>query len=322
MNSCGRSEEKKIKGERKSIKTVKMETKKFTQFGTFQIIIFGILLILFSLKSYQFGFFETSGLIYVGLSALMLACILFTYRIVIEIDENQISFKFGIGLLKRTYQINELTSCSSVRCSLLNGFGIRKIANGWLYNISGLNAIELRFNDKKSIIRIGTNNSDEIVNLVSNFIKQHQDTTKSPEIENKISIDWGKWIGCVALVIGILSFFYTIKNDDIIVNKDNLVISGIYSKSIDYSQIIGIDTISAMPAIAARTNGSFFMNQAKGYFRLIDVGSAYLNLNLKYPPFIRIILKNNNYIFINLCDSKETKELFKKIENETFKKHK
>ena len=45
---------------------------------------------------------------------------------------------YEIGFFKRTYQINDLTSCASVRCNLLNGFGIRKIANGWLYNISGI----------------------------------------------------------------------------------------------------------------------------------------------------------------------------------------
>ena len=201
-----------------------METKKFIQNGTFPIIIFGIPLFLFCLKSYDVGFFETLGLIYVGLSALMLGCILFMYKMVIEIDENQISFKFGVGLFKRTYPINELISCSSVRSSLLSGFGIRKIANGWLYNISGLDAIELRFIDKKNGIRIGT-------------------------------------------------------------------------------------------------NGSYFMGQLKGYFKLKNAGSAYLNLNRKNPPFIRIILKNDEYLFLNLCDAKETIKLFKNIENKTSKKH-
>jgi hypothetical protein len=296
-----------------------METKRLTQVGTVQIIIFGILLILFSLKSYDFGVFETSGLLYAGLSTLMLACILFTYKIVIEIDEHQISFKFGIGLFKRTYQMIDLTSCSSIRCSLLNGFGIRRIANGWLYNMSGLDAIELRFNDKKSIIQIGTKNSEEIAIIVTNLIKKQQDTNESPQIDNTTSIDWGKRIGYVVIVIAILSFFYTIKNDDIKANKDNLVISGIYGKSINYSQIIKIDTISVIPEIESRTNGSYLMSQAKGHFRLYDVGSAYLNLNLKYPPFIRIILRNDNYIFLNLCDAKKTLELFKNIEKKTLK---
>jgi len=296
-----------------------METKKFTQFGILQVIIFGILLTLFSFKSYYFGFGDTSGLIYVGLSALMLVCVLTFYKIVIEVGENQISFKLGIGLLKRTYQINDLTSCTPVRCSLMSGFGIRRIANGWLYNISGLDAIELRFEDKRNIIRIGTNKSDEIASLVSSLIKQTQDTNESSQIEYTSFINWEKWISLFVVALFGMFFLYTIKNDGITINKDTLDISGVYSKSIDYSQIIKIDTISTVPEIEIRTDGSFFMNQAKGYFRLKDVGGAYLNLNLKYPPFIRLVLRNDTYIFINLSESKETTELFKKIENRILK---
>jgi len=294
-----------------------METKKIIQFGTLQVVIFGILLILFSFETYYIGFSETSGLIYVGLSVLMLVCLLTFYRIVIEVDENYITFKLGIGLFKKTYQINDLTSCSSVRCSFISGFGIRKIANGWLYNVSGLDAIELKFNDRKDIIRIGTNKSDEIASLVSSFIKETPDTDESSQIEYTSSINWDKWISLFVVLIAVLFFLYINKNDTITANKDNLNISGIYSKSIDYSQIIKVDTISTIPEIELRTNGSFFRSQAKGYFRLMDVGSAYLNLNLKYPPFIRIILKNNDYFFFNLISPNDTKELFKNIVNKT-----
>jgi hypothetical protein len=294
-----------------------METKRFTQYGIFPIIIFGILLVLFSLKSYNLGFLETTGLLYAGLSALMLLCVLLLYKIVIEIDENKISFKFGIGLFGRSYLISDIISCTSVSCSLLNEVGIRKTANGWLYNIAGVNAIELRFEDTKSVIRIGINKSSEIASLVSDLIKKTQDTNEFLQIENTSSIDWGKWIGSVVVLTAVLNFFYINKKDDIIANKDNLNISGTYSKSIDYSQIIRIDTISVMPKIELRTDGSSFRSQEKGYFRLKDVGSAYLNLNLKYPPFIRIILRNDNYIFLNLCDAKETKELFKRLKNNT-----
>ena len=293
-----------------------METKKFVQFGTFPIIIFGIPLIMFSLQSYDAGFFETWGLIYVGLSALMIGCILFMYKMVIEIDENQISFKFGIGLFKRTYQIYDLTSCSSVRSSLLNGFGIRKIANGWLYNISGLDAIELQFIDKKNVIRIGTNKPDEISRIVNNLVEKKLNINESPSIASKYTLPTSTqfWIGSVAIAMAILFFLYTNKNDAIRANNDKIIISGIYSKSIDYSQIASIDTLSAIPEREARTNGSYFRGQAKGYFKLYKVGSAYLNLNLKYPPFIRIILRNDEYIFLNFCDAKETSKFYKNVE--------
>ena len=66
-----------------------------------------------------------------------------------------------------------------------------------------------------------------------------------------------------------------------------------YSKSINYSQIVRIDTMSFIPKSEERTNGSYFMGKSKGYFKLLNIGSAYLNLNRKYPPFIRIILRSD-----------------------------
>ena len=114
--------------------------------------------------------------------------------------------------------------------------------------------------------------------------------------------------------MAILFFLYTNKNDAIRANNDKIIISGIYSKSIDYTQIASIDTLSAIPEREARTNGSYFRGQAKGYFKLYKGGSAYLNLNLKYPPFIRIILRNDEYIFLNFCDAKETSKFYKNVE--------
>jgi len=294
-----------------------METKKFTQFGLLPVIIFGILLTLFSFKSYYLGFDDTSGRIYVGLSALMLVCALAFYRIVIEVDENQISFKLGIGLFKRTYQINDLTSCSSVRCSFISGFGIRKIANGWLYNVSGLDTIELRFNDTKDIIQIGTNKSDEISIIVNDLIEKNINTNESSSIVSTFSIDWSKWILAIIVLFFALLLPYQGKNDKISVNKYNFKISGAYSKSVNYKEISEIDTISIIPEIEYKTNGYYLMDVAKGHFKLGGIGNAYLNLRLKYPPFIKIRLKNNDYIFFNLNVPNDTKELFKNIENKT-----
>ena len=44
-----------------------------------------------------------------------------------------------------------------------------------------------------------------------------------------------------------------------------------------------------------------------------------LNLNLKYPPYIRIILQNGGYIFINQNNEEGTTELFDNIVHMTFK---
>jgi len=99
-------------------------------------------------------------------------------------------------------------------------------------------------------------------------------------------------------------------NNGIKLNDDNFTISGMYGLTINYIDIYQIDIISVMPEIGMKTNGYYFMNVCKGYFSLNDIGNVYLNLNLKYPPYIRILLKENGYFFINLSTEKDTTELY------------
>lgn len=44
------------------------------------------------------------------------------------------------------------------------------ISNGWFYNVSELKAVELQFNNRESIIRIGTNKPDEVSQLIQSLI--------------------------------------------------------------------------------------------------------------------------------------------------------
>ena len=52
------------------------------------------------------------------------------------------------------------------------------------------------------------------------------------------------------------------------------------------------------------------MSVCKGYFILKDIGNVYLNLNLKYPPYIRLLLQSGSYFFINLNNEKDTADLY------------
>ena len=47
----------------------------------------------------------------------------------------------------------------TIKSAWYHGWGIRIIPNGTLYNISGTDGVELKFNDMNTIIRIGTKDS-------------------------------------------------------------------------------------------------------------------------------------------------------------------
>lgn len=121
------------------------------------------------------------------------------------------------------------------------------------------------------------------------------------------------------LLIFILYSRYKGKSTGVNLYEDYFDISGMFGLTVNYKSVFQIDIVSEMPNIGIRTNGYYFMSVCRGYFILKDIGNAYLNLNLNSPPFIRIILENDTYIFINLNNEKDTIELFDNLVHMTLK---
>jgi len=86
---------------------------------------------------------------------LVIALIAYSSLTVIVTDDT-LHVRFGPGLIRRQYSLSEVESSRQVRNSLFYGFGTRMTPHGWLYNVSGFDAVEVEFNTGK-MIRIGTN---------------------------------------------------------------------------------------------------------------------------------------------------------------------
>lgn len=78
------------------------------------------------------------------------------YGMKTEIDNSKIRIVFGIGLIRKTIKLNNVKYVEVVRNKWYHGWGIRLISNGWLYNITGLDGVEIKQKDRRSVIRIGT----------------------------------------------------------------------------------------------------------------------------------------------------------------------
>jgi transcriptional regulator with XRE-family HTH domain len=77
------------------------------------------------------------------------------YSLTIEINEEQIHWYFGPGLLSRTLPLQEIESNQAVKNPLWWGFGIRDFGYGRMYNVSGLLGVELNLKSGAKI-RLGT----------------------------------------------------------------------------------------------------------------------------------------------------------------------
>ena len=84
--------------------------------------------------------------------------------------ETHLEIRFGIGLIRKRFEFKDVQSCKKVKNSPLYGYGIRIIPGGWLYNVSGLDAVELQMKEGKKY-RIGTDVPDELLGFLQQKIK-------------------------------------------------------------------------------------------------------------------------------------------------------
>lgn len=90
-----------------------------------------------------------------ALVILGLILILF-YKLDVQVTDQDVTFRFGIGLIRRKIPLNQIIDAKVVKNSVWSGWGIRVGPSFTLYNVSGFNAIELTLKGKKRKVRIGT----------------------------------------------------------------------------------------------------------------------------------------------------------------------
>src|SRR5262245_59760474 len=95
---------------------------------------------------------------------LLLRWVLFG-SLTVAITEDQLSVWFGPGIIRKRLRAQEIRGVCIVRNPWYYGWGIRLTPHGWLFNVSGLDAVELDLrNDRK--FRIGTDEPQELLTAI------------------------------------------------------------------------------------------------------------------------------------------------------------
>lgn len=286
--------------------------KHFTQTGTFSILLLVPLIVVTLVLIVLFGFKEMIVLVTLGfVAAALIICLLIFYKLTITIDENSISFRLGAGLVSRKYMLSEISGCRPVHTDIMTGIGIRLMADGWLYNVSGLSAVELTFKNSRSKIRIGTDKAEEISGLVNSMLPAADMEQYSYENRRSILIP-ALAVFVLALVIPAVLVLSGTRDVKVAATDSDLIVKGVYGLKINYADITHLDTISSLPNIRLRTNGYAFSKTLKGNFRLDDRVHAKLFVKKNAPPYIFIKTDSQN-IYLNFRDPAYTLELYNRI---------
>jgi len=103
----------------------------------------------------------------VALVALLIAAVVLWFsRLTVTVEGGYVRAEFGMGKPRKSIDLDGVTAVRQVRNHWYYGFGIRKVPNGWMYNVSGLDAVELHLTSGK-VFRIGTDDVDQLFGVLS-----------------------------------------------------------------------------------------------------------------------------------------------------------
>jgi hypothetical protein len=95
---------------------------------------------------------------------LLLAGWLF-HSLTIEISERELRWRFGPGLIRKSVLLNEIASAEPVRTNFVEGWGIHMSRFGWLYNVSGHDAVAITLKSGKRFA-LGTDEPGVLANAL------------------------------------------------------------------------------------------------------------------------------------------------------------
>jgi hypothetical protein len=97
----------------------------------------------------------------------------------VEVDDEELRVWFGTGLIRKQIPLADVASCRQVKNEWWYGWGIRYFGRGWLYNVSGLDAVELNMRDG-SVLRIGTDEPEELEREIRLKLRETGQTAQPP----------------------------------------------------------------------------------------------------------------------------------------------
>jgi hypothetical protein len=98
---------------------------------------------------------------------LLVALALF-YRLTIRIDGEVLCASLGAELIRKKVQLADIARCEPIRIRWWCGWGIHLTPYGWLYNVSGLDAVAITLRNGRKIA-LGTDDPDGLAAAIRRF---------------------------------------------------------------------------------------------------------------------------------------------------------
>jgi hypothetical protein len=100
-----------------------------------------------------------------ALAAILAVTLVLFSTLTVTVDAAAVRLAFGMEVLRREVPLDEIAEARKVRNAWYSGWGVRVIPNGRLYNVGGLDAVELRL-DNGRVVRVGSDEPDVLLMAV------------------------------------------------------------------------------------------------------------------------------------------------------------
>ena len=136
---------------------------KHTQIG--HVIIWSLLAIILIASGGLAGHHAPPAII----SIILLVCLVLFYRLKITIEDETLCASFGPGIIRKRVRLAEIVRCEPIRIRWWYGWGIHLTPYGWLYNVSGFDAVAISLHDGRKIA-LGTDDPHGLTDAIRTYI--------------------------------------------------------------------------------------------------------------------------------------------------------
>ncbi len=234
----------------------------------------------------------------------------------VDVDDRRLLMTMGIGLIRRNIPLRTVQAFAPVLNRWYYGWGVRFTPYGMLYNVSGLRAVEVLFDDGRRV-RIGTDEPEALVRALSAATHKlglaSSDTfPKDSGWRNRVRLFSG---GIVALTVVCIAWMFHVYSQPPSIDVSNLrfeVGTGLHSADVPLAEIQSVTLVNELPRVLTRTNGFSSGRVLRGNFVLEQWGRGKLFINRNSPPYV-VVRTRDSFVVVGFADATRTRDLYDQL---------
>jgi hypothetical protein len=247
----------------------------------------------------------------------MLVGLLFA-TLTVEVDAQELRASFSGGIVRKRITLADLRRYRELRNPWYYGWGIHKLRGGWIWNVSGFDAVELVLADG-SVWRIGTDEPAAVARALAS-VAPHAASGHPGQSPATPPARRGPWFAVAAgaaVVAGTVAFvtpFYLQTRDPkVSVTPQRLSIESLfYGQDYRLDEVTSVSLESRLPRVLLRTNGFAGGGLLRGWFSVEGLGKGKLFVDAGNGPFVLVRLRSG-FVIVNFGSPEKTRALYEEL---------